>query len=201
MAEDGSAGGASSMSETVNHGHGRHRTGSSHLDKTLGRVRHGHLAKHRGRASVLDYVSNKNTNAVTRLENLYNSQYVGSVGVGTISQPKRCYNSAANNMAGLKDKRSSSIGGIGGGLGLAEVGRGIFGGGAGDGADKKPLAFVARDFAADLRAKGVCHFEEESTINVVFDTGSTNLWISSDLCKTEPCITAVSLLLCYRLND
>lgn len=35
-----------------------------------------------------------------------------------------------------------------------------------------------------------CHYEEQTTINVVFDTGSTNLWIASDLCTTAPCINS-----------
>ena len=33
---------------------------------------------------ALEYISDMHTNAVTRLQNLYNSQYVGAVGVGTI---------------------------------------------------------------------------------------------------------------------
>jgi len=32
-----------------------------------------------------------------------------------------------------------------------------------------------------------CHIEEQSQIWAVFDTGSTNLWVSSDLCIKGPC--------------
>lgn len=42
---------------------------------------------------TIHYRSQSHTNAVTRLDNLYNSQYVGAVGVGTVSHPKGCANS------------------------------------------------------------------------------------------------------------
>ena len=185
MAEDKNTGGASSMQESANH----HLL--SHLDKGMHRGRHlsRHFQRGRGRSAALDYVSEKNTNAVTRLENLYNSQYVGSVGVGTVSQPKKCYNLAATKTGDARTRKM----GLKGSMAMSALELGESAGAESENSRKvAPLAFVARDFAADLRAKGICHFEEESTINVVFDTGSTNLWISSDLCKAEPCTSAVS---------
>lgn len=32
-----------------------------------------------------------------------------------------------------------------------------------------------------------CHFEDESVAWVIFDTGSTNIWVASDLCRSENC--------------
>merc|ERR1719384_1860679 len=37
-------------------------------------------------------------------------------------------------------------------------------------------------------AQQACHVTDESQIWVVFDTGSTNIWISSDLCKSKACL-------------
>eukprot|EP00396_MALV-II-16_sp_LP-1_P000190 gene190-352_t len=99
-------------------------------------------------AGVAEYESSKQTNAVTRLQNLYNSQYVGAIGVGTVSRPAGCVRDRA---------RAGNTG---------------------------PVQFVANAFVSE---PDECHYEEQTTINVVFDSGSTNLWIASDLCTTDPC--------------
>jgi len=38
------------------------------------------------------------------------------------------------------------------------------------------------------QAHETCSVKEQSTVYVVYDTGSTNLWISSDLCKKGACV-------------
>lgn len=41
---------------------------------------------------------------------------------------------------------------------------------------------------AEERRKAKCHLENESQVWVVFDTGSTNIWVASDLCMHGACV-------------
>lgn len=61
----------------------------------------------------------------------------------------------------------------------------------------RPLEFVEKWRTAELmknssflEKRPTCHITDQSQVWVVYDTGSTNIWISSDLCKDGPCTRA-----------
>jgi pepsin A len=54
----------------------------------------------------------------------------------------------------------------------------------------KSLLYLPADKAnagVSTLEKKACHAEDQSQVWVVLDTGSTNIWVSSDLCKAESC--------------
>jgi len=51
------------------------------------------------------------------------------------------------------------------------------------------LSFLQNPANASKTELEACHLEPQSQVWVIFDTGSTNLWIASDQCTTKPCRT------------
>jgi pepsin A len=76
------------------------------------------------------------------LSNLDFTEYVGPIGLGTISSPKGCSSLAQTDSGG-------------------------------------------NSVSSEQR----CKVEQQQTLNVVFDTGSTNLWIASTLCTKGSCVS------------
>jgi len=112
-------------------------------------------AMHRGSAEVNDSflrTSHKKARArpVTNLKRL-DSQYVGYIGVGTVSA----------DGGGCKSTDPSSF------------------------MDAPRL--VDDTGGSSAVEHGNCQVTEQSQVMVVFDTGSTNIWIDSDLCTDGPC--------------
>jgi hypothetical protein len=52
--------------------------------------------------------------------------------------------------------------------------------------DGQALEFIGD--ALDSESNMKCHLEHESQIWVVMDTGSTNIWVTSDLCRSGACV-------------
>jgi len=92
------------------------------------------------------------------------SQYVGPIGVGTVVSPMGCV-PKPEKMSG--EANSSMLERIGGFFSRHY--------------SKLPNAKVASSF------EQACTVQDQSKVWVVFDTGSTNIWIASDLCASGPC--------------
>eukprot|EP00927_Polykrikos_kofoidii_P023790 TRINITY_DN21790_c0_g1_i3.p1 TRINITY_DN21790_c0_g1~~TRINITY_DN21790_c0_g1_i3.p1 ORF type:complete len:711 (+),score=98.12 TRINITY_DN21790_c0_g1_i3:310-2442(+) len=98
--------------------------------------------------------------AVTSLSSL-SSQYVGPIGVGTKLVPLGCDTAAFPKK--MLFHASAAQNETGSAEGVAS-------------------------FASTSASSSTCTVQEESQIWVVFDTGSTNIWIASDLCDNGPCV-------------
>lgn len=151
------------------------------------------------RRKIASYVSEQDTVAITRLQNLYNSQYVGSIGVGTIARPHGCADAAQENLEqelALAEKDSLNKSGLSLAQGLsspASMDSLLEQAAAGtlkldvNSTLSTILAALPKFISKDYADASNCHYEEQSTVNVVFDSGSTNVWVASDLCRTSPC--------------
>lgn len=102
---------------------------------------------------------------ITRLSSL-SSQYVGPVGVGTRVEPPGC---VINEGATPVETNASLFDKIGGFFSTLP----------------SKLANVSAKVASSFGQ--TCTIEDQSKVWVVYDTGSTNIWIASDLCKSGAC--------------
>jgi len=85
------------------------------------------------------------------------SQYVGPIGVGSLLSPQECSSQEAALLQG---------------------------------GDRGSLVYLPESAKQDpsfIQELKSCHTEDQSQIWVVFDTGSTNIWVASDLCKSGSC--------------
>jgi len=100
--------------------------------------------------------------AATGLQSL-SSQYIGPIGVGSVLAPSNCTVDRSRPLQFVP--QSEAAGNMKN--------------------DSTPSSFLSK------RSKtSKCHIEDQSQVWVVYDTGSTNIWISSDLCKAGPCTRA-----------
>lgn len=125
-----------------------------------------------------------------------NSQYVGPIGVGTVLDPPGCVmDAAAGDFSSLVETGEDGIpeffdqvGGF-----ISNVSRKVaapFVSNSSGNMRASKLADVARaakQAQANTAVGAKCKVADQSKIWVVFDTGSTNIWISSDLCKVGAC--------------
>eukprot|EP00913_Durusdinium_trenchii_P007581 g7124.t1 len=155
-------------------------TFNSSVSATAGRFRSGFCwfkaTKKRSSDALLRYhsltVPDETHPAETRLTSL-ESQYIGQIGVGSVLSPRGCQPSESLIYLGPADYQAASE-------------------------DRKTYLFLpnlqqtwkARGELPRQEQKKACHVKDESLVWVVFDTGSTNIWVSSVLCQEGPCASS-----------
>jgi len=98
-----------------------------------------------------------------------NSQYVGPIGVGTVANPPGCVMRDGSAIPAVAEEKPSVINQIGGFFSDIQS------------------KFTSAASSGGQSFQQTCTIEDQAQVWVVFDTGSTNIWISSDLCKSGPC--------------
>jgi len=144
------------------------------------------LQKYKAYMSAYRANHTKDSVVATGLSNL-NSQYVGPIGVGTVVKPDGCVmkDLAGADLKLMEDSsKNSSLLGIMQGM-ITNVSSKFTGLASKAGSPESIQAhYNTNGLGAVTQA---CTLEDQSKIWVVFDTGSTNIWISSDLCSTGAC--------------